>query len=563
MARIIPEKVYYFNKSYGEKLVYESLKSLSDDYTIFYSVLWQQKERRNENIVWGESDFTVFHPKKGILVIEVKSGGISYKDGKWWQTRLDNNEIKSMKDPLIQANKSKYRFISVINEVLEINQFCNIESVVWFPSIVDNIKNIKLPLSYNKDIIFTQEDLKNPENAINKAYQYYNAEKKTRLDSKAVQKIISVLAPEFDLIKKIDTEKQEKNYAFLRLTREQSTLLDYLIEQKKVCIQGSAGTGKTLIAIEEAKRLALDGRKVLFLCFNHFLYKYLKSNFENNNIDFYNLHTLLFKYSGRYDIKNEEIVTLLKKYENKFDYNDVIIDEAQDFNDDVIEFYSRKTEKCNGKFFIFYDRKQLLFQKEKSNWIENAECKLVLSKNCRNTQQIAITSNSIIDANTYLNDNAIQGEMPTLNFVNNREEAINKIKELIDKYKSEGFENKDIIILTLETEDRSILNAYTYINNNKIVSEIDGENILFTTSKKFKGLESDAVIIIDIKRDDFIDEEKRRNLYVASSRARQKLGLVFESNDEDIDFLAKEIKEINNSNGIAKIAMKLKVKPIK
>ena len=563
MAKIIPEKVYYFNTSYGEKLVYESLKKLSDDYTVFYSVLWQQKERRNENIVWGESDFTIFHPKKGILVIEVKSGGISYRNGEWRQTRLDNNQTKSIRDPLIQANKSKYRFISAINDVIGINQFCSIESVVWFPSVLNAIKNNELPLSYNRAMIFTQEDLQNPENAINNAYRYYNTEKRTKLDGEAKKRIISVLAPEFDLIEKVDSEKQEKDYAFLRLTREQSTLLDYLVEQRKVCIQGSAGTGKTLIAIEEAKRLASDGRKILFLCFNHFLYKYLKNNFENKNIDFYNLHTLLFKYSGRYDIKNEEIGTLLKKYENKFNYDDVIIDEAQDFNSDTIEFYSSITEKCNGKFFVFYDKKQLLFQRENSKWIENAECKLVLSKNCRNTQQIAITSNNIIDTYTYLNDNAIQGEMPTLNFVDNSEEAINKVKELIIKYKNEGFENKDITILTLESEDKSILNGYNYIDNNRIVSEIDGRNIVFTTSKKFKGLESNAIIVIDIKRDSFIDEEKRRNLYVASSRAKQKLGLIFECNDEDIDILAEEIKDINNSNNIAKIAMKLKVKPIK
>ena len=114
MAKIIPEKVMYFNASYGEKKVYDCLKKLPDDYTVFYSVAWQQKNRIRQNVTWGESDFTILHPNKGILVIEVKSGGISYKNGEWLQTRLDNNMTKHMQDPLLQANRSKYRFIDII-----------------------------------------------------------------------------------------------------------------------------------------------------------------------------------------------------------------------------------------------------------------------------------------------------------------------------------------------------------------------------------------------------------------------------------------------------------------
>ena len=51
MARIIPKDVMYFNTSYGEKQVYEALKKLSDEYVVFYSVQWQQKDKKNRNVV--------------------------------------------------------------------------------------------------------------------------------------------------------------------------------------------------------------------------------------------------------------------------------------------------------------------------------------------------------------------------------------------------------------------------------------------------------------------------------------------------------------------------------
>ena len=74
-------KLDKFHASYGEIQVYEVLKRLSDDYIVFYSLHWNKKDRNN--VSWGESDFIVFHPKRGIIVIEVKSGEIYCENGNW------------------------------------------------------------------------------------------------------------------------------------------------------------------------------------------------------------------------------------------------------------------------------------------------------------------------------------------------------------------------------------------------------------------------------------------------------------------------------------------------
>lgn len=561
MARIIPEKVIYFNTSYGEKMVYDALKALPDEYVVFYSVQWQQKNRMNGSIVWGESDFTVFHPQKGLLVIEVKSGGIELKNGDWIQTRLDTNESHIMKDPLLQANKSKYRFLEIINTSCSMGEKCSVQSAVWFTSIANNNFN-DLPPSYNKDIILTEKDLHNTEEAINRVYKYYQSDKYTNISMPTFNRIIKKLAPEFDLIEATGSARLEKDYAFLRLTREQSTLLDYLIEQRKVTIQGPAGTGKTLLAIEEAKRLAEENRKVLFLCYNHFLYYHLNKIINHINIECYNLNSLLTKFTGRIDIQLEEQNDVLQEIKDKFYYDDIIIDEGQDFDNETIEFFSKYSDEKNGKFYVFYDKNQLLFQEGNSKWIEDSECRLVLSKNCRNTLQIAVTANNIIDIDVKTNENPIKGDMPTMLISTKKEMIISRINDLINKYHSEGFENKNIVILTLSTEKNSIINGYEYISNNKIVHEIDDENILFTTSKKFKGMECDALILIDINKNTFKNTEDKRNFYVAASRAKQKLDLIIDGNDDDIQEIANEIKDINLNNNIAKIATKLKVKPV-
>ena len=90
MAKIYPNIVNDFHNSYGEFQIFESLKKLPDDWYVYYSLNWQ-KRSANGRIVWGEADFVVFNKNYGILVFEVKSGGISFTDGQWYQTRLDNN----------------------------------------------------------------------------------------------------------------------------------------------------------------------------------------------------------------------------------------------------------------------------------------------------------------------------------------------------------------------------------------------------------------------------------------------------------------------------------------
>lgn len=560
MAKIIPEKVMYFNTSYGEKQVYEALQKLSDEYTIFYSIQWQQRDRRN-NIVWGESDFTIFHPKKGIIVIEVKSGKINCKDGKWYQTRLDNNETHEMNSPLDQANKSKYRFIELLKNIYGLGEKCAIQSMVWFPSIEDNNFD-SLPPAYTKDIIFTRKELNSVDESLDKVYKYYNSENYTNISKFTSERIIKKLAPEFDLITYVGSEKDEKEYAFLRLTREQSTLLDYLVEQRKVTIQGPAGTGKTLIAIEEAKRLSLMNRKVLLLCFNHFLYEHLKTSINDINIECYNLNALLTKFTGRTNIDIINAEWYLNQIKEKLYYDDIIIDEGQDFSDSVINFFDNYVDEKEGKLYIFYDKNQLIYQRGAVTWIDKSECKLVLSKNCRNTFEIAITANNIIDLEIKFSENAIKGETPNLFVLNNLDELKIRLNNLINKYKKEGFLNKDIKILSLKSENESLLSGIEYIGDNRIVREIDNENILFTTSKKFKGMEGNVVIIVDINKSTIISEEDKRNFYVASSRAKQKLDLIINADEDELTEIADTLNDIKLSSSIAKIAMKLKVKPV-
>lgn len=65
----------------SEHRVATALRRLPDDWIIFHHVSWQS--RRSGRQGDGEADFVVLHPKRGLLVLEVKGGGIEIHDGRW------------------------------------------------------------------------------------------------------------------------------------------------------------------------------------------------------------------------------------------------------------------------------------------------------------------------------------------------------------------------------------------------------------------------------------------------------------------------------------------------
>ena len=310
MANIYPKISDEFHNSAGEFKIFNSLKKLSNDWYIFYSLNWNAK-LPNGRVTWGEADFVIFNKFYGLLVVEVKSGGIKFCDGEWIQTRLDSNEKFKMKNPFNQANRSKYKLIDEINGRLTNNEKCFIDKIVWFPSI-DNVENINLPLEYDKNIILTAEALNNPEIYLIKAFNYYNSKHFNNLSDNGAKQILETLIPEFDLIPSSSNIKEELDYCFYQLTNEQKKVLDFIDSQDNVLIQGGAGTGKTFIAVEQAKRLSHYG-KVLFLCFNKFLYLHLKNNCKYENIDYYNLHTFISKYSNDNFSLEKNIITAINK----------------------------------------------------------------------------------------------------------------------------------------------------------------------------------------------------------------------------------------------------------
>lgn len=572
MSQMIPKTMEEDNNSFGERQVFEVLKKLPDDYTVFHSVRWNDRNAKN-TVVYGESDFTIFHPRKGIIVIEVKSGGIECINNTWTYIRTDNGERHSMKNPLKQADKSKYRFLDMLEDLLkdteytEHPQYCMVESAVWFPSISKRDVIGNLPMEYHPEITLLENALDSPQKYIDDIYDFYEGWKHTRLDKTPADVIIDAFSPLYRVMPSLKSKRLEQEEVFVRLTREQNSLLNYLEEQRVAAIQGAAGTGKTWLAIEKARRLA-DSGKVLFLCFNQFLRVFLQDLKNENpkkyeNIEFYNLPQLVCQKLEVPLVEEDDIFQYLENHEvYDWDYKHIVIDEGQDFNDGEVERLYDIALLQEGAFYVFFDKNQFVQGRDFPGWLKNSECRLVLNINCRNTFSIADTSGKPISVEPKVKNKGIKGDMPKFYICDDRAEGLKKLSVLIDQYRNNGYAYNQICILTVKTEKASFLNGVERIGNHSIKTTRGNSNVLFTTARKFKGLEADAIIIIDIDADTFAEEDSKRLFYVGASRAKHFLDIIFIGGKQELENVVSNISNKRYPTPFIGIARSLNVKPI-
>ena len=555
MAIMIPgmETKEDFNFSGGELLLYELLQQLPDDYYVFHSTHWNEKRRRNEYsarkyVQWGESDFTIFHPSYGFIVFEVKDGLISFsRERGWIQTNRSNGTDKTI-DPMDQAERSKYYFWDRIKARFGGQSPYTFCSAVWFTA--GDRANIEgnLPLNYKEEIVLWSNDLQSvaaAEMAIRRIYRFYDV-RKVEPSEEMTSKVLDTLAPEFGVVQTMRSRTLAAKALFRRMTTEQMYLLDYLEEQEEAAIHGVAGTGKTVLAVQKAKSLSQTDR-VLFLCFNRFLKTHLEETCpDSTNISFFTLDGLVGAFTGAFSQSPDERTDVISEFlmdwdEYELPFKHIVVDEGQDFADIHLQLLHDIAQAHHGNFYVFYDRNQFVQGLRYPEWLDKMDCRLVLSRNCRNTKEIAITSTMPIgideDRIRMRRESAVDGAIkPNLFFVEGKSALKEYLCRLIRKYISAGLTGTDIVVLSMKPEGKSILKEDDFqLPGNCLLTKSQNNNgILFTTVRKFKGLEAMAVICIDIDSETFENDRNRNVFYVGASRAMSYLDLVTNTSPEEL-----------------------------
>ena len=540
MAKMIPDIPREFDPKSQEGLMFEELNNLPENYYVFHSFSIVTVD--GTVVKESETDFVIFHPKKGILCLEAKAGQIDYVDGYW---KYGSGKKMQKDGPYNQASSNKWKLKDyMINHGLNYEfEHCKLMHAVWFPNVpLSKFQGKQLPSEADLKITLTADSFGKIEEDIEKIFALeIPAKVETNLSDKDVKRILErVLAPSFSLISLQEVEIERTKNVFKRMLKEQIALLNYLEEQNNAIINGLAGTGKTVMAVEKARLHSEKGENVLFLCYNSFLKEHLKNTYPYPHVHYYTIDGLACKICNTkkpdYNLLKESLEEMF--VENRFPYKHVIIDEGQDFGkieieeEELIELLKVNAignEERNGTFYLFYDKNQMIQSSKVPKYIEDADCKLTLYRNCRNTENIALTSLRLLgtDKSPKLYKDAVLGDIPEIGFALTTDTTVELLNSDIDKYINAGYTS--ITVLTCNTEESSII--ADYCKDSKY--NYKRGYIKFTTCRKFKGLESDVVIVVDINKTTFDGSRGEQLMYVGTSRAKYKLSCIVNMSEDD------------------------------
>jgi hypothetical protein len=522
MATMYPDRLPA-NASPSEKPVYGGLEQLPDPWRVFHSVAWQSLRKGRQGD--GEADFVLIHPRHGLIVIEAKGGSIHIRDGKWFTS---NKKGTHPIDPFEQATASKHALVGYLRDTIPDLPWLEAGHGVWFPQIA---VSGDLTAAAPDEIVLDRNDLNKPVVAINDLVNRWGLH--GTIPDAFVEAITRQLAPTVTIRHTLADDVADVHARQLALTETQRLALAGLRRARRVIVYGGAGTGKTVLAEERARRLSADGFRVVLTCFNRPLGDAFADEFVDNTLvtagSFHHLaHTWItdagldFPDNPDPDWWDDPLGELLLEAFTVGDFraDAIIIDEGQDFDDSwFMALEAALSDPDDGLFLVFADRQQAIYREDWEPPFNAVEYSLDL--NCRNTNQIAAVVARIYGDE--LPTSGADGPDPEFHAVESPEGIDKTLRGILHRLVNEGAIPADrVVILTQgrETKDRLVGQTSAGLPLGAIGTP---DTIAVETIYRFKGLEADATIVIL----DRLEKDRDRALaYIGLSRARFHLVVI-------------------------------------
>jgi len=554
MALIFPpldsDKACFFEtKTPGEKFFLTfAQKKLSSEWTVFHNLVYGNAQEKN---VFGEFDFLLYHEIFGVLAVEIKDGKIEYSERNGWT----QNGHAFSRDPWAQAESRKNWLCAVLSNVFETPIFSfGISCRVCFPDT--EFQEGAFPPDCRSRPIFKNDFDDKFEGMIVNFLKNSNDRKKAKdaplISTDAVRCVLESL---YETAEKFFDNNEKNERELLRLTREQGEILGKSAHGlRRFRVRGGAGTGKTIIACEMAKRLAREKKRVLLLCHNILLAEILKREAEARKLRPY-LEACAFDPFARgfIRVKTKDVSAMSEDERNRFfkdelpvrfaeflkthaqKYDAIIVDEAQDFS--ALRWLAvEEMLKPESEFVIFYDPDQNLFNDALAlpKTLENAQ-EFLLTKNCRNTVRIfEKIRETHSDAPTPM-EGAPEGESVEIFSPATDAEVRTMLEGVLAKLRKRGIPAKKITIIGARRDitktpigTAKTLGGFPIASIENVGAEnprLPDDAVRYCTCMKFKGCETGTLIVLGLDETNAIDWSPSR-IYTTCSRAVSRLFII-------------------------------------
>lgn len=517
--RMVPPIVHEF-RSPAEKKVFLLLEHTDLGQGAF--ALHSLNLSRHDYKRWSEIDFVVAW-SEGVFALEVKGGRVGCNGGLWTFTnRFDQTTTRS-EGPFEQAASGHEALRKLAQQGGTADRFRNF---CWgwgvvFPDIDFDLQGA----SWHRDQVGSRFDCANASDLkpylLRLARFWRSAGRGFHMTASAddLASLQQTLRPDFDKVPLLGAVIDDTMSEVARLTDDQLGVLDAVEENPRLLCFGGAGTGKTFIAIEAARRAASRGASVLFCCRSSVLAEYIRPRLNGSGVQ---VHATgpdddLDANTGPFDV--------------------LVVDEGQDFITDAWlarlgSFVSGGLREGTWRIFMDPNNQSGLHEPLDAQALSGLRQHAAihrLRRNCRNTEQIVLQTQLMTGAE--IGTAVIEGQGPPIDISHYEgdEECVEKLTRRLDAWLEDDVQFGHITILSPLEFEQSVATRLPDRLRRRLDVLGSGrrfrwppDGMTFCTIRDFKGLENRCVAVVDLSG--VTESERARSeLYVAMTRAHAGL----------------------------------------
>lgn len=549
MARMyperIPESIALDPAREAERTVYEALQ---DDLDAKYRVFgWVPLLNVNSQARQGEVDFIVLDPQRGYLAVEVKGGAIGRDEqGQWTSTDRFGN-VHPIRDPFDQARQGQYR---VRDELRRKPGWGHVNFAGGYMVVLPDVKSPGFPLGPDADAAITVfgPELGRLGRRIDDLLRRLGGD---GLHSPAPghegeKRFLECFARSFALPMTAGARHRQDRRAMMELTEQQFAVLDALARNRRVLVEGPSGTGKTVLALEKARRLADSGRRTLLTCFNRPLADHLgRAAGSLADLAVASVHRLYFDWARRAGVEAPDpddadrrnlpagtfterlpaaFMDALDRLPERFDA--LVVDEGQDFcaaDRDALELALADSEAAT--VYVFQDPAQSLYP-DRAGWPADGFVPVGLDRNLRNARGVHALLRRLSPAQESRPGGPEGPEPLFVEIADDRGRIAELSRALHRLVREDGVPASEIAVLVGSRREVGRIVTGGRIGAFEVTDDPEDREgrVLVESVPRFKGLERDVILLTALEAPAWTRADVLR--YVGASRARMQLVVI-------------------------------------
>ncbi|WP_129664655.1 NERD domain-containing protein [Phytoactinopolyspora endophytica] len=528
MPLLVPEHTRFDTGS--ERLVWERLcEQLNPDDVLAANL------RITDEVKDHEADLVVIMPGSGVVVVEVKGGIVSHDGDSWWVERSGGRRRRI--NPVEQVLKTKYALRSYVESDPRWAARVGGGRVRWAHALVFPYTAIDGDFSHPQCprwMVSGRDDL----DALAQRLRDIPVQQENRYrlaDADDADTIAEILRgrslPQRDLV----SLALEREVVTEQLTQDQATILDAVKLLNRVEVRGGAGSGKTWLAMEQARRLARAGQRVVLTCYSRGLAEFMRrtvATWPLGQQPAYvgEFHTLGMQWGAAPGTDDDsdywehwlpaQMVELGAALHDEERFDAVVVDEAQDFAESWWPaLLAALRDDETGGVYAFTDDGQRVFQRFGRPPI--ALVPLVLDHNIRNTRQIG----EVFTPLTPMPMRLLGSDGPDVRFIPSyASDAVECADDEVDTLLDDGWRPEDLALLTTGSRHPEQVTRQAAGQDEYWRTFWDTDQVFYGHVLGFKGMERRCVVLA-LNEDEPRDRSRER-LYVGLSRARDLLVVI-------------------------------------